>query len=95
MASGLPSVVTAIPANLQLIEEGVHGLTMPFGNEKAAGQAFMRCFADPEMRRRLGAAARRRVVENYSTERVVKRYEDLFADIIAAHASVPGIGNML
>jgi hypothetical protein len=34
----------------------------------------------------MGAAARQRVVETYSTERVVQHYEQLFADLIASGA---------
>jgi glycosyltransferase involved in cell wall biosynthesis len=78
MAVGLPSVVSAIPANLQLIDEGVHGLTVPFDDEEGIGMALLRLFSDPVLRRRMGNAARERVVENYSTDKVIDRYEALF-----------------
>jgi len=79
MSAGLPSVASAIPANLQLVDEGIHGLTMPFDDEEAIAQAFLRLFRDPGLRARMGVAARQRVIENYSTDRVVDRYEELFA----------------
>jgi glycosyltransferase involved in cell wall biosynthesis len=78
MAAGLPSVVSAIPANLQLIDEGIHGLTVPFDDEEAIAEAFLKLFRNPEMRREMGSAAHLRAVENYSTARVVERYEALF-----------------
>ena len=82
MSVGLPSVASAIPANLQLVEDGVHGLTVPWNDENAIGNAMLRLMADPEMRHRMGAAARARVVENYSTDTVLSFYEKTFSRLI-------------
>lgn len=84
MSAGLPSVVSDIPANTQLIEHGVHGLLARMGDEASIAGALAELVGDPELRSRLGAAARRRVVENYSVDMVVQRYEALFAEALAA-----------
>jgi glycosyltransferase involved in cell wall biosynthesis len=81
MSVGLPSVVSAIPANLQLIDEGVHGLTVPYDGEEAIADAFVKLFRDEVLRRRMGDAAHLRAVENYSTAKVIERYEALFATL--------------
>jgi glycosyltransferase involved in cell wall biosynthesis len=81
MSVGLPSVVSAIPANLQLIDEGVHGLTVPFDSEEAIAEAFVKLFRDAALRQRMGNAAHLRAVENYSTAEVIERYEALFATL--------------
>lgn len=81
MSAGLPSVVSAIPANLQLVDDGIHGLSVPWDDAQAIGAALLRLFRDPGSRARMGAAARRRVVETYSTDCVVERYERLFAEV--------------
>lgn len=78
MAAGLPSVVSAIPANLQLIDNRVHGLTVPFDDEAAIGEALLETFCDPELRQKMGLAAHSRAVDNYSITRVVEQYEALF-----------------
>ena len=78
MAIGIPSVVSNIEANLQLVEDGTHGITVPWGDPDAIGAALTKLFDDSALRQTLGAAARRRVVDNYSTEKVVARYEALF-----------------
>ncbi len=78
-----PSLVSAIPANLQLIDDGIHGLTVPFGNEEATADAFVKLLHDPSLRQNMGEAARMRAVENYSTTKVVERYEALFEKVIA------------
>jgi glycosyltransferase involved in cell wall biosynthesis len=81
MSAGVPSVVSAIPANLQLVDEGIHGLTVPFDDEEAICKAFLRLFSDSGLRRSMGVAARRRVVENYSTDKVIDRYETLLSGL--------------
>jgi glycosyltransferase involved in cell wall biosynthesis len=84
MAAGLPSVVSRIPANVQLIDDQVHGLLAPVGDDSAMAAALVRLFHDPALRARMGQAARRRIVENYSTTQVADRYESLLAEICGA-----------
>ncbi len=82
MSAGLASVVSDIPANVQLVDEGAQGFTVPYDGVDAIGEAFVRLFRDPGLRMSMGLAARRRVVENYSTDQVVDRYEKLFAEVL-------------
>ena len=79
--AGLASVVSDIPANQQLIDAGVHGLAVPFDDEDSISQAFLRLFREPDLRLRMGQAARQRVVDNYSTLRIVERYETLLNEV--------------
>lgn len=81
MSAGLPSVVSRIPANVQLIEDEVHGLLAPVGDDSAMASALVRLFRDPALRGRMGQAARQRIIDNYSTGQVADRYEALFAEI--------------
>ena len=85
MASGLASVVSAIPANLQMISDGVHGLAVPFDDEKAIGEALARLLVQVESRRKMGESARLRAVNEYSTVRVVELYEALFDKVTRVH----------
>jgi len=87
MTAGLASLVGDIPANRQLIDPGIHGLTVPFGDESSIGEALLRLSADPEARQRMGEAARNRVVQNYSTSRVMERYETLLSEVMASKSS--------
>jgi glycosyltransferase involved in cell wall biosynthesis len=82
MSAGLPSVVSDIPANLQLIDYGVHGLHARMKDESSIGDALTRLFAGDALRVRMGAAARQRVIENYSMDKVLDRYESLFAEVV-------------
>ena len=80
MSTGLPSLVSDIPANTQLIEDGVHGRVAPVRDEQAMARALIRLLEDPGT---LGAAARQRVIDNYSMDKVIDLYEALFAEALA------------
>ncbi|HEY1760874.1 MAG TPA: glycosyltransferase family 4 protein [Bryobacteraceae bacterium] len=88
MSTGLASVVTNIPANQQLVDDSVHGMSVPVADDAAVGRAFKSLFQDAEARKRMGAAARQRIVENYSTGKVAERYEALFSEMLKAPGSL-------
>ncbi|MCC6262687.1 MAG: glycosyltransferase family 4 protein [Bryobacterales bacterium] len=78
MAVGLPAVVSDIPANRQLVTDGVHGFTTAVGDTDAIARGFLQLQADSGIRKRMAAAAREEIVQKYSTDQVVDRYEKLF-----------------
>jgi glycosyltransferase involved in cell wall biosynthesis len=82
MSAGLASVVSRIPANVQLIEDEIHGLLTPVGDDSAMASALIRLFRDPALRGRMGRAARQRIIDNYSTGQVVDRYEALLTQVL-------------
>jgi glycosyltransferase involved in cell wall biosynthesis len=86
MSVGLPSVVSNIEANLQLVTHNEQGLTVPWNQPEAIGSALVTLFRDPALRARLGVAARQRVVENYSTDKVIALYEALFSRALTRQA---------
>jgi glycosyltransferase involved in cell wall biosynthesis len=83
MSAGLPSVVSDIPGNRQLIDSGTHGLLVPVGDSEAIGSALTQILEAGQMRNRMGTAARDRVLENYSTDKIADRYETLFKEALA------------
>jgi glycosyltransferase involved in cell wall biosynthesis len=79
MAVGVTPVVSDIPAHTQLVGHEVHGLVTALGDEDLIAEGLLRALQDPALRERLGAAARRRMIEEFSTARVIDRYETMFA----------------
>jgi glycogen(starch) synthase len=71
MAHGRAVVATPVGGIPSLIEDGRTGLLVSPGDPGALRAAIDRLLADPELRRRLGEAARERVTELCSWERVV------------------------
>jgi glycosyltransferase involved in cell wall biosynthesis len=84
MSAGLPALVSEIPAHTQLVETEIHGLVTPMGNLEGIAGGLIRLLDDPELRARMGAASRRRILAQYSTPRVTDNYETLFAEMLAS-----------
>jgi glycosyltransferase involved in cell wall biosynthesis len=84
MSAGLPAVVSDIPAHTQLVDTEVNGVVTKLGDQGSIAHGLVRLLNDPPARKRMGAAARRRMVEQFSTPKVVDCYETLFAECTAA-----------
>jgi len=69
MAHGRPVVAGAVGGLLDLVSDGETGVLVPPGDPAALRAALERLLADRELRRRLGAAARRRAEERLSPGR--------------------------
>jgi glycosyltransferase involved in cell wall biosynthesis len=78
MASGLPSVVTQVGGNPELVRHDVEGLLFPRGDAAGCAAAFRRLFTDTALAERLGDAARRRALERYQLSRCIDRYYELY-----------------
>ena len=83
MATGLPSVVSDIAANRQLIDSGQHGFRAPAGDAEAIAAAIIKLLENAPLRAAMGQAARQRVLESYTIERVADRYEELIHQALA------------
>jgi glycosyltransferase involved in cell wall biosynthesis len=55
----------------EAIDDGKHGLLVPPHDETALAQAIVRLLRDPALRRQLGTAARQRIVDDFSVDRMV------------------------
>ncbi len=82
MAVGVTPVVSNIPAHTQLVEHDVHGLVTALGDEESTAAGLLRALDDSALRERLGTAARQRMVDEFSTARVIDRYETMFAECL-------------
>jgi colanic acid/amylovoran biosynthesis glycosyltransferase len=84
MASGLPVVVTDAGGTREAVRDGREGLLVAPRDPKATAAALMRLWRDPDLRARLGAAGRARVLEEFTLERQDVLWTDLYAEVVAA-----------
>ncbi|MBX6313326.1 MAG: glycosyltransferase [Isosphaeraceae bacterium] len=84
MALGLPAVATAIPGNLGLMTNGVHGRLTPPDDPEGLARAILAQWADPDAARAMAAVARGRVMREFSIAAVARRHLDLFQRLIRA-----------
>jgi glycosyltransferase involved in cell wall biosynthesis len=68
-ASGKPVVASRLSGIPEAIENGAEGLLVPPGDAEALAQALATLAADPELRRRFGAAARERMLRDFDLAR--------------------------
>jgi glycosyltransferase involved in cell wall biosynthesis len=82
-AMGVPVVATDIRGCRQAVDDGVTGLLVPARDPAALADAIARLVSDPDERRRLGAAARRKARDAFDHRRsidlVLATYERLLA----------------
>ena len=78
MAMELPCVATWITGIPEIIEKDLEGLLVPPASASAIADAVGRLMDDPEWARRLGTAARRKILAKYHLERNVERLAQQF-----------------
>jgi glycosyltransferase involved in cell wall biosynthesis len=84
MAAGLPIVASDIPGNRVAIRPNVDGLLVPPRDPTALAAAVDRVMTQPAWAETLGQAARQRVQEDFSLERMVQQHLELFDRVCSA-----------
>lgn len=84
MATGVPVVASDIGGITEVVQRsGEYGLLVPPGDVGALGGAMETLLRDKGLRRRLGEAARRRVLAEYTVESMVERTLEVYRAAIA------------
>lgn len=83
MAVGLPVVATNIPGADELVEDGVSGFLVRPNRVESVVDGLRRLARNPAERRRLGEAARRRVLQDFDSNKNVKQLAALLANAAA------------
>ncbi len=88
-ATGLPMVTTTAPGCREAVIPGETGMLVPVRDARALAEALRPLILDPALRRRMGAAARRQAIAEFSAT-------DFIAQSLAAYdavlAQAPGKG---
>ncbi len=81
MSLGKPCILTAVPGNLGIIEDGIDGYYINSARELAS--AAMQLITAPSLRTAMGGAARQLVIERYSAEKELAAYAQLYEELIS------------
>ena len=93
MAAGLAMIVTDVGGNAEAVVHGETGFVVPSRNPRAIGDAILELARNPEQRKRLGAAARKRVEKEFSIDKCVKAHADLYEDMLDKIDARRGVAN--
>lgn len=80
MASARALVATRVGGIPEAVDDDVEALVVPPQDAAALQHALHRAITEPELRRRLGEAARQRFERDFAAERMVASYEDLYRE---------------
>jgi glycosyltransferase involved in cell wall biosynthesis len=83
-ALGVPAVVTDVGGNAEVVQTGTTGAVVPPGDPAALAEALTSLALDVAARERYAAAARRRLEQEFSVERMATRYHALYARLLGA-----------
>lgn len=82
MACGRLVIAADIPAMREIIRDGGSGLLFRLGDVEELAARTLRAAGDPELRARIGRAARAHVERHHRLDDMVARYEAVLADLV-------------
>jgi len=82
MASGLPLVATAVGEVPSVVQDGRTGVLVPAEDVNSLAEGILRLLRDPAMMARFGAAAKRRIEEEFSADRMTADYLRVYYEAI-------------
>ena len=78
MAQGLPIIATNIPGIHNMIESGQQGILFPPKDIEALASSIKNLIQNPILAQKLGDAALKKAQENYTSQIMFSRYQELF-----------------
>jgi glycosyltransferase involved in cell wall biosynthesis len=79
-ACARPLIVTDVAGCRQFVRHGVEGFVVAPGEPEALARELARLAGDPQLRARMGAAARQRVLQDYSELAVRTKFREIYRD---------------
>jgi glycosyltransferase involved in cell wall biosynthesis len=89
LAAGRPVVATRVGGVPDVIRDGVDGFLVEAGDTETLADRLAELAHDPELRARMGAAGRERVLPRYAVDRLVDDIDRLYRSLLAAKGLTP------
>jgi glycosyltransferase involved in cell wall biosynthesis len=89
LGAGRPVVATRVGGVPDVVRDGVDGYLVEAGDIAGLADALARLAADPELRDRMGAAGRERVLPRYAVERLIDDVDRLYRSLLEAEGLRP------
>ena len=80
-SAGRPIVTTNVPGCREVVTDGENGYLVPPRDSFALADAIEKLLIDPQMRKTMGAAGRKRAVEEFSSAVIINQTLDLYKSI--------------
>jgi glycosyltransferase involved in cell wall biosynthesis len=81
MAQGIPAIVTSVGGMPELVNHGAAGLMVEPCNPGSIASAIERLYREPELRRKLGVAAKERISSAFHVHETIEQVHRQFMDL--------------
>lgn len=89
MASEVPVIATRVGGIPEVVEDGGCGFLFEIGDIDRMAEAALNVLKDDAERKRLGARGREIAISNFTTDRIIPQYEQLYERLIRERADRP------
>jgi glycosyltransferase involved in cell wall biosynthesis len=83
MLAGLPCVATTVGGNSETVVDQVTGFLVPTENPEILAARLIELLENPDLRKRMGTASRKRVLEHFTAEKTASRVAAAYRDLLA------------
>ena len=90
MACGLPLVITNVGGNPEVVSNSENGFLFAPGDEQTLALHLEKLIVRPEIRAEFGRASRRRATQQFSVDRTLQEYRNLYQGLAAERGILPG-----
>jgi len=87
MAAGRPVIATRVGGVPEIVEDGVTGLLVDPHSPDQLASAMIRLLRATEEAERMGRRGRERASKDFTIEKMVRSYEDLYLELLRSKAS--------
>ena len=81
-ASGRPLIVSNVPGPRDFVRDGVEGLVVPLGDASRLAEALEQLARDPDLRVRMGQAARLRILQGFTEAQIKETLRSVYRSLL-------------
>jgi glycosyltransferase involved in cell wall biosynthesis len=81
-----PVICSPVGGMPEIVENGSTGFIVPTNDTPALAEAMIRLLRDEDLRRRMGRAGRRRILQQFTEERMAANTESVYEEVLQAYS---------
>lgn len=85
MATGLPTVISRVGGNPEVVEDETNGFLTSAGDHTQAAGRLLQLLEDTGLRRKMGERSRTIIEERFTAGQMVKQFVELYDKLLGAH----------
>jgi sugar transferase (PEP-CTERM/EpsH1 system associated) len=93
MATGVPVIATDVGGNSEILTDDVCGYLFQPADVSGLAEKLTRLLQNQEMRKQFGQEARKRVLQEFSLEVMLRRYGRLYGELVTYRRAIGHAGN--